>query len=134
MSERDVTSTDDFLREGRDTPPGPRIAALFWLPVFLLRFARELVMANIVMARTVLLQRNADLSPDFLTYDVRGLRSWEIVLLTHCITLTPGTTSVELDDDETTLVVHALDARDPDGVRRSIKDGLERPLLRWTRR
>ncbi|MEO0054181.1 MAG: hypothetical protein RLZZ50_128, partial [Verrucomicrobiota bacterium] len=32
-----------------------------------------------------------------------------------------------------TLLVHALDARDPEGVRASIRTGLEAPLLRWTR-
>jgi multisubunit Na+/H+ antiporter MnhE subunit len=126
-------SIDSYLREGREVAPRLRPAVVIWLPLFILRFTRELVMANLIMARTVLFERNSELRPDFITYDVRGLRTWEVVILTHTITLTPGTTSVHLDEEETTLVVHALDARDPDGVRRTIKDGLERPLLRRTR-
>lgn len=100
---------------------------------FLLCFARELVLANIAVAKTVLFQRRDELAPGFLDYDLRGLSPFEIVVLTHCITLTPGTTSVEVSDDNRCVVVHALDARDPVAVRQSIKDGLEAPLLAWTR-
>ncbi len=107
-----------------------RAFALLW---FLLCFVKELVLSNFAVARTVLLQKRADLTPGFLTYDLRGLTAFEIVVLTHCITLTPGTASVEISDDETTAVLHALDARDPAAIRDSIKTRLEAPLLRWTR-
>lgn len=100
---------------------------------FVLLFGRELVVANLAVAKSVLFQRREDLSPGFLNYELKGLRPFEIVILTHCITLTPGTASVEVCEDMQSLVVHALDARDPDGVRRSIKEGLEAPLLAWTR-
>lgn len=101
--------------------------------VFAACFFKELLMANITVARTVLLQPRSALAPGFVTYDLRGLTPFEIVVLTHCITLTPGTTSVELSHNNATLLVHALDARDPEGVRASIRSGLEVPLLRWTR-
>jgi multisubunit Na+/H+ antiporter MnhE subunit len=100
---------------------------------FILRFGRELVLANFAVAKTVLFQRREDLAPGFFDYDLKGLSPFEIVVLTHCITLTPGTASVEVSDDNSSLVVHALDARDPVAVRQSIKDGLEAPLLAWTR-
>jgi multisubunit Na+/H+ antiporter MnhE subunit len=100
---------------------------------FILCFIRELVLANIAVARTVLFTPRSALAPGFLEYDLRGLRPFEIVVLTHCITLTPGTTSVEVCQDQLTLVIHALDARDHDAVRLSIKNGLEKPLLAWTR-
>lgn len=100
---------------------------------FVACFAKELVLANIAVARTVLFQHRRDLAPDFLTYDLGGLTEFEIVVLTHCITLTPGTTSVEVREGRRELLVHALDARDPEAVRVSIKQGLETPLLAWTR-
>lgn len=103
------------------------------LALFCFCFTKELLLANIAVARTVLFQPRSALAPGFVTYDLRGLTSFEIVVLTHCITLTPGTTSVEVSADQNTLLVHALDARDPDGVRASIRAGLEAPLLRWTR-
>lgn len=103
------------------------------LVLFAWCFTRELLLANITVARTVLLQPRSALAPGFVTYDLSGLSPFEIVVLTHCITLTPGTTSVEVSPDHSTLLVHALDARDPEGVRASIRTGLEAPLLRWTR-
>jgi multicomponent Na+:H+ antiporter subunit E len=100
---------------------------------FCFHFSRELVMANIAIAKSVLFQKRADLAPGFLTYPLKGLSHFEILLLTHTITLTPGTTSVKVSDDFSELLIHAFDARDPDGVRASIKNGLETPILAWTR-
>ncbi|MFH1499115.1 MAG: Na+/H+ antiporter subunit E [Verrucomicrobiota bacterium] len=103
------------------------------LVVFILKFTRELVLANIAIAKSVLFQKNADLAPGFITYPLKGLSHFEILVLTHSITLTPGTASVEISEDMSELVVHAFDARDPEAVRDSIKKGLEQPLLAWTR-
>jgi multisubunit Na+/H+ antiporter MnhE subunit len=96
-------------------------------------FIRELVLANIAVAKAVLFHKNSDLAPGFLSYPLTGLSRFEILVLTHSITLTPGTASVEISDDFSELTVHAFDARDPDAVRASIKAGLETPLLAWTR-
>ncbi len=96
-------------------------------------FCRELVLANISIAKSVLLQKTSDMSPGFITYPLHGLSRFEILLLTHSITLTPGTTSVSISRDFSELLVHAFDARDPEAVRASIKNGLETPLLAWTR-
>lgn len=94
---------------------------------------RELIRANLAIARAVLLGRKEDLWPNFVTYDVTGLRPWEIVLLSHCITLTPGTTTVEISDDFCTMVIHVFDARDPEAVRLGIDQRLKEPLLAFTR-
>ena len=101
--------------------------------IYLACFTRELVLANISMAKAVLFQRREDLAPGFVVYPLAGLSSFEVLLLTHSITLTPGTTSVEISKDGGELVVHAFDARDAEAVSASIRDGLEKPLLAWTR-
>ena len=106
-----------------------RVPAFF---VFCVRFLRALIVSNVQMAVVVLFRPVRDLSPDFVRYPLGGLSELEIVLLSHCITLTPGTTSVEVSDDRQTLVVHALDARDLAQAQASIKQ-LEGPLLAWTR-
>lgn len=103
------------------------------LAAFFFHFARELVLANIAVAKSVLFQPVSALAPDFIRYPLDGLTDFEIVVLTHCITLTPGTTSVEVTEDRKTLLVHALDARDPQGVCDGIKKTLEAPILAWTR-
>ena len=96
-------------------------------------FLRALVVSNLQMARIVLFRPVRDLTPDFVVYPIAGLTQFEILVLSHCITLTPGTTSVEISEDLTMLKVHALDAADPAAVRASIKQDLEAPLLAWTR-
>lgn len=107
-----------------------RIAGFF---VFLWYFLRALVLANLQLARTVLFTKREDLTPGFLTYPVEGLSKLEILVLSHCITLTPGTTTVEISPDFSRLTLHALDARDPAATVSAIRDELEAPILRWTR-
>ena len=109
----------------------PRRAVKFvW---FVARFIKALIASNVEMARVVLFRPVRELAPDFISYPIAGLSRTEIVLLSHCITLTPGTTSVEISEDNTTLLVHALDGGNPAAVRRAIKQDLEEPLLAWTR-
>lgn len=110
--------------------PLSRVASCFY---FLLLFFKEFFLANAQVVWAVLFQKRADWSPAFIEYSLEGLSPTEIFLLTHCITLTPGTCSVELGPGRQSLMVHALEGRDAQAVQRSIFYGLERPLLRWTR-
>lgn len=117
----------------RDAARRPLPARVVGFIAYLFHFTRELVLANIAMAKAVLFQKREDLAPGFVRYPIKGLSDFEVLLLTHSITLTPGTTSVEILEREGELVVHAFDARDPEAVRASIRQGLEKPLLAWTR-
>lgn len=101
--------------------------------LFVLAFLRALVLANLQLAKSVLFEKRENLSPGFLTYPVENLSKLEILVLSHCITLTPGTTTVEISADFTRLTLHALDARDPEATVNSIREELEGPILRWTR-
>jgi len=101
--------------------------------LFLLIFIRELILSNLAIARAVLTRPRATLNPNFITYDVSGLKPWEILLLSHCITLTPGTTTVDISSDMTTLVLHVFDATDPDAVRLNLDRRLKNPMLDFTR-
>src|SRR5690606_33372573 len=87
----------------RKRPLPLRIAGFF---LFLGYFLRALVLANLQLARTVLFTKRQDLTPGFLTYPVEGLSRLEILLLSHCITLPPGTTTVEISPDFTRLTLH----------------------------
>lgn len=100
---------------------------------FVLIFAREFVSANLSVARIVLFESREALHPNFIRYDVTGMRPGEILLLSYCITLTPGTTAVQVSEDFRTLVIHALDADAPDTIRWQIDERLKTPLLRFTR-
>jgi multicomponent Na+:H+ antiporter subunit E len=100
---------------------------------FALIFAREFVTANLSVAAVVLFRRAESIHPNFLTYDVTGMRPMEILLLSYCITLTPGTTTVQISDDHAHLVVHALDTDRPDLIRSRIDRNLKEPILRFMR-
>lgn len=104
-----------------------------WFFVFVLRFLWALILANLVLARSVLFERRENLAPGFITYSTVGLSTFEVILLSHSITLTPGTTTVEIAGDFSHLVVHAFDAREPDSVISDIRVQLEQAILRWTR-
>jgi multicomponent Na+:H+ antiporter subunit E len=114
--------------------PQSRYVSRTWAFVrFWLVFLREFVVANIKVARAVLLLPIDTLRPDYLEYDISDLSPGEAVLLSHCVTLTPGTATVEISDDGRTLVIHALDAGDPEGVRRGITQNLKNRMLEFTR-
>lgn len=53
-----------------------------------------------------------------------------ITLFANMITLTPGTTSLEISEDRSTLYVHALDVAAPEYAAQSMKDTLETQVRR----
>ena len=88
----------------------------------------DIVVANIQVAWIVLTKRNADMRPNWVVIPL-DLRSPEaITILAGTITLTPGTVSADLSDEGKSLLVHALDADDPDAVRNDIKQRYERRI------
>lgn len=101
--------------------------------IFISIFIRELILSNIAIAYAVLLKPRSSFNPNFITYDVTGLSKMEILLLSHCITLTPGTTTVDVLDDLNTIILHVFDASDPDAVRAQLDRKLKQPMLEFTR-
>lgn len=126
----------------------PEAWALFWVPLptlrgiirrpvgfflFLVAFTKALIKANLEVAYTVLFVKREDIHPAFLEYNIAHLHRMELLLLTQCITLTPGTISVEVSEDLKTLTIHALHGQDIKSVKDSIKQELETPMLRFMR-
>lgn len=91
-------------------------------------FLYELVLSAVRVARTVL-SPNMDLHPGIFAYPLKVRRDFEITLLANMITLTPGTLSVDVSEDRSTLWVHAMDLSDPDAARSDIANGFERLIL-----
>lgn len=100
---------------------------------FVVIFLRELLISNYTLAKSVLFQSPNELNPGFIEYDNPGLSHFELYLLSQCITLTPGTTTVEISADEQCLTIHAFDARDPEALCKSIDDSLKKAILAFTR-
>jgi multicomponent K+:H+ antiporter subunit E len=95
-----------------------RFMAVFILDVFL---------ANLAVARRILGSPER-LRPAFIEIPLELESDLAISFLANTICLTPGTVSAQLSADRRTLLVHALDAPDPDAVRASIKARYEAPL------
>lgn len=100
---------------------------------FIAKFAKEFILANLSVAKIVLFERKSKLKPFFLKYNIAKLKQQEIILLSHCITLTPGTISVRISEDQKHLMIHVLNAESPHKVESSIKQKLEDPILAFTR-
>ena len=95
---------------------------------FLLTVLYDIVVANLVVARRIL--GNPDrLSPAFIELPLRLESDLAISFLANAICLTPGTVSAYLSPDRRILLVHALDAPDPEAVRAHIQARYETPLL-----
>lgn len=107
-----------------------RVAAL---GRFGLIFLREFLVSNWQVTLILLTKPNRLLRPGFFTLDISGLSSAEVVALAQCITLTPGTCSVEIDLQQHALMVHYLDSAEPAALRGSIIRNLQQPLLAITR-
>lgn len=100
----------------------------------LLYFIRELLIANIQMARFTLSPLRS-LSPGIVAVPLEPMSDLELLLVANLITLTPGTLSVDVSPDRRTLYIHTMSVTtaDADAFRASIKDGFERRVLEVTR-
>lgn len=88
----------------------------------------DIVVANVVVAMTVLFKSNRAMKPAWVAVPLDLRRPEAITMLAGTITLTPGTVSADLSQTGTSLLVHCLDAPDPDEVRNEIKQRYERRL------
>lgn len=77
----------------------------------------------------VVSRRKIEVKPGIFAYKLTVTTDFQITLLANMITLTPGTLTVDVSEDRSTLYVHALDCSDPEGARRDIAGGFERKIL-----
>ncbi|MCS6841856.1 MAG: Na+/H+ antiporter subunit E [Roseiflexus sp.] len=86
----------------------------------------QIILANINMARAVLLTPKERIRPGIVAIPLSIRSDAEITMLANLITLTPGTLSLDVADDRSCLYVHSIEVGDPDQFRRGIKNGFER--------
>jgi multicomponent Na+:H+ antiporter subunit E len=99
---------------------------------FVLFFLWELILANLRVAYDVLTPRHY-MKPRVIGIPLDARTDAEITALAYIISLTPGTLSLDVSTDRRTLFIHAMYAPDADALRREIKYGFERRLLRLMR-
>jgi multicomponent K+:H+ antiporter subunit E len=87
----------------------------------------DIIVSNIVVAKQVLGSPER-LQPGFITIPLDLTEALPITMLASTISLTPGTVSIEISEDQKTLYVHALHVTDEKMLIERIKYRYERPL------
>ena len=109
-------------------PNRPRLTSVPRIIGYVLLVIWDIIVANVQVAYIILFKANANIKPAWISIPL-DLRTPEaITVLAGTITLTPGTVSSDLSADGRSLLVHCLDAPDPDAVRDDIKNRYERRL------
>lgn len=94
---------------------------------YLLMLLWDIIAANLIVARLIVVPP-ARLRPAFIHLPVDLDNEFAIVVLTHTISLTPGTVSADLSPDRRTLLIHVLDLDDEAQLVARIKRRYETPL------
>ena len=95
---------------------------------YLSYFLRELVIANVrVVCFTLGPKRK--MSPGIIAVPVEPMPDAALTILANSVTLTPGTLTLDISDDRTTMFIHCMHIDDADAVRAEIKGGFERRIL-----
>lgn len=105
--------------------PDPYFRRVWRALRLLVYFHYDLVKSSIDVAWDVLTPRHRSAPALFeMPLDVKS--DVEILLVTNLISLTPGTLSVDVSEDRSRLLVHAMFAEDPDALVAQLKNGMER--------
>ncbi|SFD56396.1 multisubunit sodium/proton antiporter, MrpE subunit [Lentibacillus persicus] len=103
-----------------------KILALVYL------FIKELITSNIDIVKLVY-QRKPEFEPGIFALPTDLKSNWEITLLANLISLTPGTLSVAVSQDNTHLYIHAMNIDDIDETINYIKSTFENAIMEVTR-
>jgi multicomponent K+:H+ antiporter subunit E len=87
----------------------------------------DIIVSNIIVAKQVLGSPER-LQPGFIVIPLDLTEALPITMLASTISLTPGTVSIEISEDQKTLYVHALHVTDESGLVDRIKHRYEKPL------
>lgn len=95
-------------------------------------FFRELILSNLEIVKLVY-KRNPRFEPGIFGLPTSLKTNWEITLLANLITLTPGTLSVAISDDNQTIYIHAMHIEHIEDSIHDIKDTFEKAIMEVTR-
>ena len=98
---------------------------LYRICKLLVVFLGEFAISVFRVARLVL-SPNMRFTPAAFRFPLALTDNRQITLLASMITLTPGTLTVDVTDDKSALIVHAIDCPDVEAARAQLRDGFER--------
>lgn len=108
-------------------PERPAFLKSWRMPRYLVIVLKDIVVASFSVARLILSPREP--RPIFVCYPLQLEHPLAISILASTISLTPGTVSADVSDDQKTLLIHALDAGSDQEVIDAIHRRYEKPLM-----
>ena len=93
-----------------------------------LLFVYELIVSSVQVVWDVITPTHRS-RPGIVAMPLSARGDGEILLVAGLISLTPGTLSLDVSEDRTTLYLHAMFVDDPDALRQELKQGMERRVL-----
>ncbi|MGO1691958.1 MAG: Na+/H+ antiporter subunit E [Marinobacter sp.] len=112
-------------------PERPGFTRPWRMPIYILRVLKDIVVASFSVAWLILSPRSP--RPAFISYPLQLEHPLAISILASTISLTPGTVSADVSDDNKTLLIHALDATNDQEVIDTIYNSYEKPLMEMFR-
>ena len=108
-------------------PEQPHIRKPWLVPLYVARVTFDIVVASIEVAALVL-NFSRSPRPAFISYPLTLRDPMAISTLAGTISLTPGTVSADVSDDNTLLLIHALDVEDDQALIEAIRNRYEKTL------
>lgn len=90
---------------------------------YVLNFLKELTFANLDVAKRVVLP-NAEINPDVIEYELDMKSPIGITVLANSITLTPGTLTMDYNEERNSFYIHAINGK-------GNRDEVVEPIKRW---
>lgn len=95
-------------------------------------FIKELVTANLDMVRIVLSPK-LNVTPGIIAVRTSLKTDWEVTVLSMCITLTPGTMTMDYSEDGRTLYIHCIHVENTQEVIDDVRNNFERAIREVTK-
>lgn len=116
----------------RALEPSDYFVKVFQVIRFTLYFIWELLVANFRVAFDVLTP-GFHMRPRVIGIPLDVETDAEIMALTYFINLTPGSVVLDISTDKSTMFVHVMYAPDAEAMKKEIKEGGERRILKLMR-
>jgi multicomponent K+:H+ antiporter subunit E len=98
------------------------------LHFFFFTFLSDIIVANISVVKLILQPDISRLNSGFIQVPLEIKDPMVVTILASIISLTPGTVTAEVSEDQRSLIVHGLDIPDPETEIHLIKTRYEVPL------
>ena len=98
-----------------------------WIKLIVM-FHYELIVSSITVLWDILTPKHRA-EPAIIEVPLDVKSNAGILLVTNLISLTPGTLSLDVSEDRSTLIVHAMFADDPEQLIRDLKQGMEKWVI-----